>query len=384
MQLRTFYGLNNVTDPMRQPLGSMGLADNVHITDTGAMDRREGYSLRLACDPAGRAFGTADRRRAYIANGLQICAFDGDGLTPIATLATRAPIYWAELNDDVFWTNGVDAGIIRAAHSVLPWRLPVPPVPNLAPTGGELPAGLYRVRVATQLEDGRTGPSSETVELALDGTAGLAITGIEPGARVYIAPANSTVFGLAGIAAGSTMIWNGSPDELGREEHGPFLSPLPQGVEVIAAWRGRLCAAQYLQGIDQTAVWLSQPFGPALFDLARDFVLVKGRVHMLLPQDAGLVIGTDTAVHAYDGTRLANLDTHGVKPGRGWDLDDNGRGIFWSARGTFCSALPFEYLTDRQISVAPGIRAAGAVIRRGGQRRFVVSLHQGGQPFNPH
>lgn len=383
MQIREFYGLNNVTDPMRLPVGWLDKADNVHVTDTGGLQDREGYSLRLACDPAGRAFGTTDRRRAYIANGLQLCAFDGAALTPIADLTTRAPISWAEHNDDVFWTNGIDAGIIRADHAVLPWRLPVPTAPTLALTSGALPAGLYRVRTAAQMADGRVGCSSDTTEIEVDGYSGIAITGIQAGDRVYIAPANSTVFGLAGFATGPSMVWNGSPDDLGREEQGAFLSPLPLGADVIAAWRGRLCAAQYLAGIDQSAVWMSQPFGPALFNLTRDFVLVKGRVHMLLPQDAGLVIGTDSAVHAYDGARLAKLADFGVVPGKGWDLDDKGRGWFWSDRG-FCAALPFAHVTEQQISVAPGIRAAGAVIRRGGQRRFVVSLHQGGTPFNPH
>lgn len=384
-RITAFQGLQNTSDALRVGPQWLDVAENVHITETGALHGREGYTLQIACDPGtGRSFNTRDYRRAYVADGLQLCALDGLSLTPIAPLSTRDPISWAELNDEVFWTNGLDNGIIKSDHSVLPWRLPVPPTPVLQATGGSLPAGTYRARVAARMPDGRAGPSSETADLVLNGSQGLSITGLVPGSLVYIATADSTVFGLMGVAVSASMSWAGSPNELGREEQGAFLSPLPLGADVIAAWRGRLCAAQYLAGIDQTAVWMSQPFGPALFNLARDFVLVKGRVHMLLPQDAGLVIGTDSALYVYDGSRMAELADYGVLPGPSWGLDDKGRGWFWSARGSFCAALPFDPVTERQISVAPGVRAAGSVVSKGGFNRFIINLHRGGTPFNSH
>jgi hypothetical protein len=55
--------------------------------------------------------------------------------------------------------------------------------------------------------------------------------------------------------------------------------------------------------------------------------------------------------------------------------------LFWSLRG-LCAALPFQNLTENQVSVAPGARAGGCLIQSGGQKRYLTVLQQGGQPFN--
>ena len=69
-------------------------------------------------------------------------------------------------------------------------------------------------------------------------------------------------------------------------------------------------------------------------------------------------------------------------PGWHWAKDDE-RTLFWTTRG-LCAALPFSNLTERQVSVAPGISAGGAVVRHGGQKRYLVALHRGGSVFNSH
>ncbi len=101
---------------------------------------------------------------------------------------------------------------------------------------------------------------------------------------------------------------------------------------------------------------------------------------MLAPHDAVLVIGTDAKVFAYDGTKLDQLADYGVVAGQHWDRDAE-RILFWSLRG-LCAALPFQNLTEKQISVAPGARAGGCLVRTGGRKRYVSVLQQGGEPFN--
>jgi hypothetical protein len=161
-----------------------------------------------------------------------------------------------------------------------------------------------------------------------------------------------------------------------------LLEPLPLGVGVIQHWRGRIYAAQYFPELNQSAVWFSQPLGFHLFALDTDFILLPGQVTMLAPHASALIIGTDSAIHTYDGAVLTDLAPYGVVPGQHWS-DDDGRILFWSARG-LCAALPFVNVTERQISVAPGFRAGGCVIHSDGQKRFVAVLQQGESPFNAH
>jgi hypothetical protein len=81
---------------------------------------------------------------------------------------------------------------------------------------------------------------------------------------------------------------------------------------------------------------------------------------------------------------LATLAPYGALPGQHWSLDeDDGMVLFWTTRGV-CQALPFSNLTERQVSVAPGLRAGGAIVYSGGQKRYVVAIQQGGSAFNKY
>jgi hypothetical protein len=66
--------------------------------------------------------------------------------------------------------------------------------------------------------------------------------------------------------------------------------------------------------------------------------------------------------------------------GQHWNAD-GARVLFWTQRG-LCAALPLQNLTERQVSVAPGVHAGGCLVQAGGQKRFITSIQQGGQPFN--
>ena len=121
--------------------------------------------------------------------------------------------------------------------------------------------------------------------------------------------------------------------------------------------------------------------GYHLFNLDNDFIMVPGRVLMLAPHDDALIVGTTAKVHAYapDG-KLTELADYGVVPGKHWATDDK-RTLFWTLRG-LCAAVPFSNLTERQVSVAPGVSAGGTIVRSGGQKRYLTVLQQGGTAFN--
>lgn len=157
-------------------------------------------------------------------------------------------------------------------------------------------------------------------------------------------------------------------------------SPLPYGTRLIQHWRGRIYAAQYMAEENQTVVWFSQPLGFHLFNLDTDFILLPGRVDMLAPHSGALVIGTDAAIYAYGDEGLTELADYGVVPGQHWVKDDE-RILFWSQRGV-CAAVPFQNLTERQVSVAPGVRACGCLVQRKGQKRYLAVLQRGSDPFN--
>lgn len=396
MEIKSFKGLNNVSDPMRLDMSWLVQADNVNVSDTGALSKRVGYT-RVGAGEFTGMFSTFDFQRCYLATPTAIMTFDTSKV--IAYLnALYNPLYWCEINGMVFYNNGTDRGIILGDDTLLPWDWYAPPAPTLSAATGTLPAGTYQVVCTYLLHDGRETGAGEVASIELAEGQSLQIANL-PGpivslkVNVYIAPANSDVFQLYVTTSGSTTAFNASPDTLGRDLLNQFLDPLPLGATVIQAWRGRIYAAQYMPAQHQTAVWFTEPLGFHLFNLNSNFILVPGKVEMLAPHDKALIIGTGERVYAYDGTKLDLLAQYGVVPGQHWAVDDqhnpsdgrlipeNNRILFWSKRG-LCAALPFTNLTEKNVSVAPGVRAGGCLVRDGGQKRYLSVIQQGGLPFN--
>lgn len=380
-QITRFKGLNNVSDPLRVGFGWLAQADNVDVTDTGSLVARSGYT-QAQSRAFGDAYGTIDESRMYLTVPGQLTDFNGNALR---TLVSTAKMYWAEVNDHVFFNNGTDSGIIRPDGGVIDWAWRVPAIPAVAIVTGNLPAGQYQVCLTFTLPDGReTGPSDPVQIDIADGQA-LQVSGIEQVeglvTNLYIAPANSDVYQFAESPFGAATVWNASPDALGMDLFTNLMKPLPLGCDVIQVWGGQVYAAQYFPSDDQTVVWFSQPLGFHLFDLASDFFTVPGRVTMLAPVDTGLIVGTDKRIYAYTSEGITTLAPYGCVPGQHWSLDDDGMVIFWTDRGV-CQGLPFSNLTQRNVSVAPGVHAGGAIVRSGGQKRYLVSIQQGGTAYN--
>ena len=368
--ITSFRGLNNVTDPMRLDMRSLVSATNINITDTGAMARREGYALSKAGNFSS-LYSTEDFKRGYVVQDGALKTIDG---VTLATLTGTAPMFWCQFNNDVLFSNGTDAGIITADNTVLPWRWNLFQSPILAAVTGDLPAGLYRVLCTYSLDDGRETGASDPAEIELTDGQALQITNIPQQAgcatNVYICPANSTVFSLYRGAIQTALTWNFSPDNLGRDFLNDKVDPLPLDIECIQAWKGRVYVSLYMQKEDQTVIWFSEPLAGHLFKLAESYFMVPGHVNMLAPTDTGLVVGTDKAIHAYDGQAIAQLADYGTVPGQHFTKDD-GRVLFWTIDG-LCMALPFANLIDKQVSVDPCIRAGGCLVKVDGQKRYLA------------
>ena len=382
LKISSFRGLNNVSDPLSLGLEWLTTANNIDITNAGKIKRRDGYTLDTAATITG-AYSTINHQRLYLVNEDGLVTYDG---TVLAEISGTDRMHWAEVNQQVFFNNGTESGVILPDNTVLPWRWPTPGTPALAAISGSLAPGKYDVMCTHLMADGRETGAGLPASIDIAEGQALQISSIPQAAgmvtRTYIAPANSTTFQLAYEGYQTARTWDYSPNSLGLDLMTDDFDPLPEDATVIQVWRGRIYAAQYFPATDNTAIWMSQPLGFHLFDLATDFLAVDGRVLMLAPTDAALVIGTDKAIRAWSGESMTVLAQYGVVPGWCWSLDDDDKTAYiWSQRG-LCKAMPFANLTSGHVSVAPGVQAGAAVIAQDGQRRFVACLHAGGTAFN--
>lgn len=390
MQIAPFRGLDNVNDPLNGGLENLERAENVEVTKKGGLRKRDGYDLTFAGDITS-AFGTENYARLFIVDGGALKVMTGPASAQtLRTGISVAPMHSAEINKDVYFNNGQQRGIIRADNSLIDWAWPIPAVPSVSAITGNLDPGLYRVRCAFVLPDGRITGGSDAAEIVLGAGQALSISGIPQVAgcstEVYICAANKTEFQLAARTTDTAMNWFHGPDALGEELDSDTLSPLPEGADVFCFWKGCAYAAQYLPESGQTVIWISQPLRFHLFNLAEDFLLVAGRVVMLAPVADGIVIGTAIGngdqVLLTTGTAVTELAPYGVVPGWPAAFDEDSKTVlFWTARG-LCSALPFANRTQARLSVAPGVRAGAEIVRSGGTKRIVVALQAGGISFN--
>lgn len=379
-----FKGLHNKGPSLRLPPGSLTVANNVNVLDTGAIEVRAGYERATTMTLSG-AFATEDESRLYVVDAGVLKVVHPDMSSTDLAQVGPGEVLWAQLNEQVLFATASSSGIIHHDHQVFPWAWDVPAMPMLQAVSGHMDAGQYGVLLVHVLPDGRTTGAGLEQYIELQAGQGLHITAPQPPTGIrqlaYVCPANSTVYQLAGELRAGSLTWDASANALGRELTKFALDPLPQGAVAIAVWRSRACVAVLMEQQAQSVVFSSEPMAPHLFDMA-EFFMVPGKVTMLAAHPSALLVGTESAIYAYgaDGV-LAKLADYGVVPGSPHALD-GARLLFWSKRGV-CQFPEFKCLTDRAVSVAPGVRAGACVVQDNGQSRLVVALQKGGEAHNP-
>lgn len=384
-QISSFRGLNNVSDSLGLGLGWLVKANDVDVTATGMLVRRDGYKKAQSA-AVSEGYATIDTKRLFVVTGGSINWVSGDLATLflIRAVTSSAPMYFAEVNQRVFYSNGTDYGIIEPDNSWSDWTWPAPDSPVLSAGSGKLPAGQYQVLCTFLLPDGRETGASEvtTIFLPADSSLQMSALPIVAGLQtaIYVAPAYSTIPQFAMLATSTSMAWDAKPETLGMDLVTAELNQVPSGTTVIQHWGGVMFAAQPMQRPDQTVIWKSEPLGYHLFKITDEMFMIPGEVVMMAPHKDALIVGTRTAIWAYSNDGLKQLATYGVVPGHPWVRDGDDL-LIWTLRG-LCSALPFQNRTDRQVSVPPGARSGAALIEKTGVKRFVVALQKGGTAYN--
>ena len=391
-RMKGFAGLNNTADPMRGIPGSQGVApkswellqqaDNVNLTDNGGAVVRDGYTPFAAATRITGSFTTFDFRRFFIIDNGTLKRVNADGSTVDLFVGVEGPAYWTEIND-VVYLSASEKLEIHPDDRVISWGVPTPSGGILRETDGRLPPGTYSVCFTFLDEAQKEGGASPYISLEVkDG--GLIIDDIphHPGCLTVIYLAGTgTVFNFMAVVSDATTSYLYDGHFLGRELTTQFLDPPPAAATYVAAFKGQLYAAEYLPQSDSTVVWFSEPMGYHLFNLNSSFFMVPGEVVQLGATDSTLMLSSRERVFLYNQEGLAQVAEYGSIPGQHADLGPDGRLYFWTTRG-LCRTDPFENLTESDVSVPPGVRAAGGVVQQDGYVRYVAALHSGGAAFN--
>lgn len=267
-------------------------AENVDIDNSGNLRRRESELLIQAMTDAHSLHMTS-ATTGHLVRGsvLYAVALPDYAETFAKTLSTNAAMIWLPVGDDLYFSNGTDAGRITGGV-FYPLGLPTPTAPVCSAIGGGLFAGAYQVAVSycnsVTGEEGGISATKRTV-LATDGGLRVTLPAATTGAthaNVYLSMVNGSVPMLAAtVALGTATIDFAAQPDPGIDSHGRHEAPLPAGTLFIS--NGRLCS------FSGSAVYVGLPFRPGYYLPAEGYIPLPAPVTIAIENQGGTFIAAD-------------------------------------------------------------------------------------------
>ena len=207
VNITKFLGLYNREQSRRLPVGSLTVAENIDIDDSGGIIRRQGYAKVADLFNVTSAYATQDERRLFVvSNGDLLLHVGNFNFAVIYVDVGTAYIQWVEVADFIFLSTGQ---VIDKDNNVTTWRIPTPMEPDVALISGVLPEGQYQISTALVDALGREGGASPTWVQEVAEGSGFRITPDTPAgytSRVYVSEANGTELYFAGETATSVEV----------------------------------------------------------------------------------------------------------------------------------------------------------------------------------
>jgi len=291
-------GVNNVYREESVPDSALRSAKNIDLLSGGKIRRRQGFLRRSSLTDARSAvFFAGD---IYLADqgDLKRVSLVDFSEEPVANVDANAFLSFAEINGQLYITDGVNAAYkIAADGAATAWAVEQPAFPPAlaAASLGGLPAATYQVNVTyfRGREESGTGPSS-SVTLTQEG--GIELTDIPvplsaqvTAVRIYVStPSGELMYAHRDVAPGTTSAVIAALPS-GKALETQFLEPVPAG-HIIRGFNGRSYSA-----VDNV-MYYSQAMRPALLDAAHDYIDFESRIRMIRPVEGGVFVSTEKRV----------------------------------------------------------------------------------------
>lgn len=284
--LRFPLGIDNRSLETQLADGALRVCINLDIDKNGALRTRAGARLVSAGD-FHSFFEHPNHTFSLVAKDGSLCRMAGDSFVILRTLSTNARIYYAELNGDVFWSNGSDQGMVTASGDVSYWGILTPSQPTcVAITTGGLRAGTVRVTqtaiAPSGFESGAPAPAS--IDIIQGG--GVQVT-VPVGAsfRVYATEPDGSEFRQIGGT------WpSGSVLTIDRYPKGKLLESLlavrPPASRFITVYKGRIWFAT------DNVIWFTGALSPHWLFPKECTLQLPEAITMMGAVDDGLFVGT--------------------------------------------------------------------------------------------
>lgn len=312
-----FTGINNRD---REPLPfSNVLRDgvDVDITKRGKVQTRPGYTAPLvACDLGHSLWADPEGLFPFglYADGAELRTWTADLRTELLfdNLSVGLEVSYCRINDSVYWSNGVESGMVDAIGDAAPWS-PASPggQPMLQAIDGALGAGQVQAAVTFVDRRGRESGAALARAITIDAGQGVQLYNIPqppdpvetPVVRLYVTGGNDRgLYRARDIAAGVTSVPITQPPD-GKLLATQFLTAMPPG-HIVRHWNGRQLVAR-----GRFVLW-SPSLRYGMTHIGHMHLGLRGKLTLMEP-----IEGDGAGVFVSDGSRVLFLS--GADP-KGW------------------------------------------------------------------
>lgn len=376
-KLGPFLGINNRRPDfsLKTDAGDyLKAADNVDITDAGNIVRRRG-NVRLQAMTGAHSLKMVTPTTGFLvrASALYSVTLPAYTETLLAVLTSDATMSYAQLGNDLFYSNGTDIGRVTAGVSG-PAGLAPMSAPALSTIGGDLLAGQYQVGVAyCNNVTGIEGAISDLAYIELAAAGGIRVTlpGVLDGAthiNVYLSESNGTVPMLHSTVTVGTALIDLIALATGRPASQRIEDLLPAGT--LFYGNGRLCSFK-----DGT-VYVGLPFRPGYYLPLNGYVPFPEPVSIAIATQSGAYIVADKTyfVPGDLGTlteKIREVLPCGAVPGTAFEVPHKNTVGWFSKRGFVLASQSGEVdasMADN-VDVTPPFVGIANVTEDGGYRR---------------
>jgi hypothetical protein len=307
-KIRRFTGINNVQPSVHARLGDLQTANNVLITDRGAIKRRLGLSLGIdatADDTTHSVWDDGTYLYYVMDSDLKRVSSVGGGVTTIhsSLSAPSAQMHYIKLEGITYYSNGTDYGKVQSNGTVTTsiWGSTAPSF-SIASGSGTVPIGTYQVLVTGVYADGRETPAAvdETTLAAIGGftvnisahsdtlvtTFNVYVTRPDGGAGDS-GEASYKFDNVANSGGASVLVNSLASDDIDGGRAGTLnMAGMPHG-KFPCFYRGRLYCAS------GSYIFYSEPWMYELTKADHNFIPAGGTVTNIMPVENGIWVSTN-------------------------------------------------------------------------------------------
>jgi len=285
-------------------------ADNVDLDSSGRASRRAGQTLVIPT--AAHSIWASNDMCLFVQAGVLMRLNADYTATQLASGIGDSPMCYEDVNDTIYWSNGVMNGVVTVEGIAQTWGMYAPEYqPQAVGIAGTLAAGTYLFAMTYMRNDGQESGTGLAGQIQLADNSGLRFTWAPPSDRsitsvaVYLSEPNSEVMYqafVAPVSAGAASFTGGA---LSLPLNTQWLDAPPAG-DVLTWHRGRIFIAK------GAFLYATAALGYGYVDL-RDYVAIDNTlIRFAIAVDHGVYVGTELAVYFLKGDALTEMTLDSV------------------------------------------------------------------------